>query len=85
MPYILLTLLAFLGLWWAWPDLDGIRRGALVIPLLTYPLVYYILAYMPRYGEPVRWILFLLAGSAFWRMAGKGRWSGGASESNLLG
>ncbi|MFH1764802.1 MAG: hypothetical protein ABIF09_11475 [Gemmatimonadota bacterium] len=37
---------------------------------MIYPPVYYIVAYMPRYGYPVRWIHFLLAGAAVWRWIG---------------
>jgi hypothetical protein len=31
--------------------------------LATYPVIYYLVAYIPRYGEPVRWVLLLLAGA----------------------
>lgn len=63
-PYLFLTLLAVVGAWRVLPTLDVPGRAALLIPLATYPLIYYLLAYMPRYGEPIRWILFLLAGAA---------------------
>ncbi|MGD8727654.1 MAG: hypothetical protein PVH40_08415 [Gemmatimonadales bacterium] len=65
--YLVLLGVALVGAWYALPSLTGPARAALFIPLLTYPLVYYVVAYMPRYGEPVRWILFLLAGAAVWR------------------
>jgi len=61
-----LFLLAFLGAWRVLPSLAVPRRAALLIPLVTYPLIYYVVAYMPRYGEPIRWILFLLAGVTVW-------------------
>lgn len=64
--YLALTLLALVGAWRVLPSLDPPGRAALVIPLATYPLVYYIVAYMPEYGEPTRWILFLLLGAALW-------------------
>jgi len=62
-----LTLLALVGAWLAFPALSVPQRAALVIPLVTYPLIYYVVAYMPRYREPVDWIFFLLAGAAVWR------------------
>ncbi|MGW8265611.1 MAG: hypothetical protein ACWGSQ_04535 [Longimicrobiales bacterium] len=63
---LLLTALALLGAWRILPTLSPPQRAALLIPLSTYPLIYYIVAYMPRYGYPIRWILFLLAGGAVW-------------------
>ena len=63
-PYLILTLLALLGTWRVLPSLDAPQRAALLIPLATYPLIYYLVAYMPRYGEPIRWALLLLAGAA---------------------
>lgn len=66
MGYMTLTLLAFVGAGWVLPTLTVPRRAVLLIPLATYPVIYYVLAYMPRYGEPIRWILFLLAGAAVW-------------------
>ena len=62
--FSLLTGLALLG------ALEGFRRltppqfAALMIPLLTFPLVYYLVPWQHRYRFPVEWILFLLAGSA---------------------
>jgi len=38
--------------------------AALLIPLLVYPLVYYLVPWQHRYRFPIEWILFLLAGSA---------------------
>jgi hypothetical protein len=37
-----------------------------MIPLICYPLVYYVVIYMPRYRVPLDWILLLLAGAAVW-------------------
>jgi 4-amino-4-deoxy-L-arabinose transferase-like glycosyltransferase len=65
-----LTLLALLGGWLTFPSLAVPQRAALLIPLVTYPLIYYIVAYMPRYREPIDWIFFLLAGTALWRLIG---------------
>jgi hypothetical protein len=65
--YLVLFALACLGAWRRLPALGAPERAALLIPLMTYPLIYYIVAYMPRYAEPVRWILFLLAGAMVWQ------------------
>jgi hypothetical protein len=62
-----LTLFALLGLRLAWKNLLIPHRAVVVIPLLTFPLIYYVVAYMPRYRVPIDWILFMLAGSAIWR------------------
>lgn len=67
-----LTLLALLGLVVAWKILSIPRRAILLIPLVTFPLIYYIVAYMPRYRVPIDWLLFMLAGSAIWQWIGKG-------------
>jgi hypothetical protein len=76
-PYLILTVLALLGAWRILPLLDTTQRVVLFIPLGTYPLVYYLVAYMPRYGEPIRWVLFLLAAVA---VLGPGRAQGGLAE-----
>ena len=44
----------------------------MLIPLITFPLVYYVVIYMPRYRVPLDWILLLLAGAAAWHWL-KGR------------
>jgi hypothetical protein len=61
-----LTLLALLGVIFAWKKFSIPQRGIILIPLVTFPLVYYLVAYMPRYRVPIDWILFTLAGSAIW-------------------
>jgi len=66
----LLTILALLGACVTFPTLASPQRAALVIPLLTFPLIYYVVAYMPRYREPIDWIFLLLAGAAVWRWIG---------------
>jgi hypothetical protein len=72
--YLVLFALAGLGAWRLLPTLGASERAVILIPLMTYPLIYYIVAYMPRYGEPVRWMLFLLAGAAVWRwVSGEGQ------------
>jgi drug/metabolite transporter (DMT)-like permease len=62
-----LTILALLGAWRSLPAMTPPQRGALMIPLIGYPLVYYAVIYMPRYRIPLDWILLLLAGAAVWR------------------
>jgi hypothetical protein len=61
-----LTSLAFVGLWRFWPAITIPQRAALVIPLITFPLVYYIVAYSPRYRMPMDWVMYILAGAAIW-------------------
>jgi len=48
------------------PGVPATRAAALLIPLLTYPLVYYLVPWQHRYRFPIEWILFLLAGAALW-------------------
>lgn len=62
-----LTILALLGAWRGLPAMTPPQRWALLIPLICYPLVYYVVIYMPRYRVPLDWILLLLAGAAVWR------------------
>ncbi len=61
-----LTLLAVLGAWCTLPGLTVPQRAALLIPLMTYPLVYYVVTYMWRYRTSLNWILLMLAGAACW-------------------
>lgn len=62
-----LTILALLGAWRALPKMTNPQRAALLTPLICYPLIYYVVIYMPRYRVPLDWILLLLAGAAVWR------------------
>jgi hypothetical protein len=68
-----LTILAALGLLRAWPELAAPLRAALLIPLLTFPLVYYVVSYVGHYRAPLEWMLLLLAGAAVshWFNSGK--------------
>ncbi|MCJ7629492.1 MAG: hypothetical protein MUO50_14045, partial [Longimicrobiales bacterium] len=52
----LLTLLSGVGVWLAFPSMAVPDRWAILIPLLTFPLIHYVVAYMPRYREPIDWI-----------------------------
>ena len=77
----LLTLLAVVGAWLAFPSMAVPERWAIVIPLFTFPLIHYIVAYMPRYREPIDGILFLLAAAAVWcGMGGAGRQARGGDQ-----
>jgi 4-amino-4-deoxy-L-arabinose transferase-like glycosyltransferase len=57
-----LTVLAILGLRRILPRLTAPGRAALVIPLVAFPLVYYVVSYVAHYPAPLSWLLFLLAG-----------------------
>jgi hypothetical protein len=57
-----LPFLALAGLFLALPTVSPRRRAILLGPLATYPIIYYLVPYMPRYRAPIDWILFLLAG-----------------------
>ncbi len=76
------TLLALLGAVSALRGLGRAARAALLIPLATYPLIYYVLAYSPRYRVPLDWLLLLLAGTAVWLvLAGAARSDRGTTPS----
>ncbi len=62
----LLTGLAVLGAWHVLPRMTDPQRVVTLIPLASFPLVYYVMAYMARYRIPIEWILLLLAGTAVW-------------------
>ncbi len=62
----LLTILAAVGAGRALPAWTPPQRAALLIPLATFPLVYYVVAYMSRYAVPVNWLLLMLAGNEVW-------------------
>jgi hypothetical protein len=61
-----LTGLAVVGAIRALRRLPATRSAALLIPLLAYPLIYYLVPWQRRYRFPIEWILFLLAGAALW-------------------
>ena len=65
-----LTVLAVVGAWRSFPRITIPQRAAFLIPLATYPLIYYLVAYMPRYRIPIDWILYILAGAAVWQFIG---------------
>ena len=59
----LLTFLAILGLIRIFPGLPVYQRVVILVPLITFPLIYYLVPYMPRYRIPIDWMIFLLAGA----------------------
>jgi hypothetical protein len=73
----LLTILAGLGLRRAWPALAAPCRAGFAIPLLTFPLVYYFVLFMPRYTMPLTGLLLILSGYEACRWIGL---PGNASE-----
>jgi hypothetical protein len=64
----LLTLLAAVGAWRVLPGMSLPQRAVLLIPLATYPLVYYVVGYEPRYRQPLDGLLLLLAAAAVVRV-----------------
>ncbi len=58
----MVTVLALLGLRRILPVLAAPGRAALLIPLATFPHVYYIVSYVEHYPAPLTWMLLLLAG-----------------------
>jgi len=61
----LVTLLSLAGAWRVFPGLTAQRRAAILLPLLLYPLVYYLVGFEARYRQPLDGLAFLLAASAF--------------------
>ncbi len=66
----LLTGLAAFGAWRVLPRMTAPQRAVTLMPLAAFPLIYYVLAYMPRYRIPIEWILLLFAGAAIWHVLG---------------
>jgi len=67
----LLMVLAFLGGWRSVRQLTIPARAVLLIPLVTYPLTYYLVPYMMRYTVPVLWMVLLLVGVEMNSLIGK--------------
>jgi 4-amino-4-deoxy-L-arabinose transferase-like glycosyltransferase len=70
--YALLSVAAILGLWRWRRDLDLPQLAAVLIPLATFGLIYYIVTYMPRYRIPIDWIFLILAGAELWYWISRG-------------
>jgi hypothetical protein len=66
----ILTILAALGIWRVFRQLSLPQRIVILVPLLTYPLIYYLVPYMPRYRTPIDWLIFILAGVEVWYWVG---------------
>jgi len=64
LAFLALAGLAAVGAVIAWRKAGPAGAAALLIPLLTYPLIYYLVPWQQRYRFPIEWILFLLAGAA---------------------
>jgi hypothetical protein len=70
--FLALAALAAVGAVLALRRLPAAGSAVLLIPLLTYPLIYYLVPWQHRYRFPIEWILFLLAGAALWSLSGLG-------------
>jgi MFS family permease len=86
--FAILSGLALLGAIRAVGTLPPPRSAVLLIPLLTFPLVYYLVPWQHRYRFPIEWILFLLAGAAVWDLVNPagapGRTQAPAAPATLL-
>jgi hypothetical protein len=60
------TVLGILGIRRIFPGLSLPQRIAILVPLITYPLIYYLVLFMPRYRAPIDWMGFMLAGAEVW-------------------
>ena len=67
----LVTLLSAIGARRAFPRLSVPQRAAILIPLATYPLVYYLVGFEARYREPMDGLALLLAATAFFAPTGE--------------
>jgi len=81
----MLTILALLGIRRIYSDLSLPQQMVILISLITYPVIYYFVPYMPRYRTPIDWILLLLAGTEIWHWIRSGArhiWNGQAERIN---
>ena len=62
----LLTILAILGIRRMYTTLSPPQRTVILVPLLTFPLIYYLVPYMIRYRVPIDGIMLILAGVEIW-------------------
>ena len=60
------TILAIIGVRRVFPNQSLPQQVALLTPLITYPLIYYLVPFMPRYRAPIDWMFFMLAGVEVW-------------------
>lgn len=61
-----ITILAVFGLIRIFRGSTLPQRISILTPLFTYPLIYYLVPFMPRYRTPIDWLIFLLAGVEVW-------------------
>lgn len=66
-----LTILAVLDIRRIFQLLSLPQLTVILVPLLTYPLIYYLVPYMPRYRTPIDWMIFTLAGVEIWYWIGR--------------
>lgn len=57
------TTLALLGLRRTLPALARPQQATLLIPLATFPLLYYVVSFAGHYRAPIEWMLLLFAGA----------------------
>jgi hypothetical protein len=76
-----LTLLSAVGLWRTWALLTVPARAALLIPLATFPLVYYVVGFEARYRQPMDGLALVLAGAAVVGCSRGSTWPASPSES----
>ena len=69
-PTTILTMLALLGLRRILPALSAPGRSALLIPLATFPLIYYMVSYVEHYPAPLAWMLLLRRKLYLFRVSG---------------
>ncbi len=60
------TILAIAGARRILPGQSLPQQIALLTPLIAYPLIYYLVPFMPRYRSPIDWMVFMLAGVEIW-------------------
>lgn len=60
----LLTLVSLFGAWRAFPSLSPAQRAAILVPLVLYPLVYYVVGYENRYRQPLDGLALIIAAGA---------------------
>ncbi len=73
-PYVaLVTVLAVLGLKDVVSVLAIPQRVVILVPLIAFPLIYYLVPYIPRYRFPIDWMILLLAGAEIWHLSRTGR------------
>jgi hypothetical protein len=65
------TILALLGLRRALPAMLCPRRAVVLMPLASFPLVYYVVSYVGHYRAPLEGLLLLLAGAEVTRWASR--------------